>query len=489
MKSQIAFGCVATTLWVLILVLGRFEPAGIAMAAPAEELHEPPGLRIIYVDDDADGDGSSWMNAQRHLQDALAVARTLCEPIEIRVAQGVYRPDRGIGQVAGDCDATFALIDAVVLLGGYAGVLAVDPDLRDLRRHESILSGDLLGNDAPAGRPRGTESWRNRSDNSCHVVTGVGIGATTILDGFTITGGTNAAIVDRGRLRACGPGMYLDAGSPTLKNCWFEDNRTLSGDGGALFCFSSSRPSVIGCTFVRNSAGFGGAIGCVADSDATIANCLFSNNLGSWGGAVCSQRSGPQVSNCIFTGNLALRGGGALCFWDEDYGSITNCTFQGNDSQWQGGAIWSARSLASLPNRATNCILWGNSPEEILTADLGLLVSHCCVKGGWPGQGNLDGDPVFANPGHWAYSPDSVDDADPRDPNAVWLEGDYHLRSRAGRWDRDSQGWVRDDITSPCVDAGDPNTPVADEPLPNGGRINMGAYGGTSEASQSGFVE
>lgn len=305
MKSQIAFGCVATTLWVLILVLGRFEPAGIAMAAPAEELHEPPGLRIIYVDDDADGDGdgSSWMNAQRHLQDALAVARTLCEPIEIRVAQGVYRPDRGIGQVAGDCDATFALINAVVLRGGYAGVLAVDPDLWDPRKYETILSGDLLGNDTPGGRPGGTESWRSRSDNSRHVVTGVGVGATTILDGFTIAGGNNATIVDRDRLHACGPGMYLDAGSPTLKNCWFEDNRTLSGDGGALFCFSSSRPSVIGCTFVRNSAGFGGAIGCVADSDATIANCLFSNNQGSWGGAVCSQRSGPQVSNCIFTGD------------------------------------------------------------------------------------------------------------------------------------------------------------------------------------------
>ncbi len=38
---------------------------------------------------------------------------------------------------------------------------------------------------------------------------------------------------------------------------------------------------------------------------------------------------------------------------------------------------------------------------------------------------------------------------------------------------------------SPCVDAGDPADPVGSEPSPNGGRINQGAYGGTSEAATS----
>jgi len=40
-------------------------------------------------------------------------------------------------------------------------------------------------------------------------------------------------------------------------------------------------------------------------------------------------------------------------------------------------------------------------------------------------------------------------------------------------------------VTSPCIDAGDPNSPVAEEPQPNGGRINLGTYGGTAEASKS----
>ncbi len=33
--------------------------------------------------------------------------------------------------------------------------------------------------------------------------------------------------------------------------------------------------------------------------------------------------------------------------------------------------------------------------------------------------------------------------------------------------------------------AADPGSPVGDEPQPNGGRIDMGAYGGTAEASKS----
>ncbi|HCO95732.1 MAG TPA: hypothetical protein DIU00_17590 [Phycisphaerales bacterium] len=63
--------------------------------------------------------------------------------------------------------------------------------------------------------------------------------------------------------------------------------------------------------------------------------------------------------------------------------------------------------------------------------------------------------------------------------------GDYHLKSQAGRWDASGQRWVTDNVTSPCIDTGDPDSPVAFEPYPNGGIINIGTYGGTTEASKS----
>jgi len=76
-------------------------------------------------------------------------------------------------------------------------------------------------------------------------------------------------------------------------------------------------------------------------------------------------------------------------------------------------------------------------------------------------------------------------DADPRFADAAY--GDCHLKSQAGRWDANEGGWTKDDVTSLCIDAGDPNSPIGLEPFPNGGIINMGAYGGTAEASKSYF--
>lgn len=61
--------------------------------------------------------------------------------------------------------------------------------------------------------------------------------------------------------------------------------------------------------------------------------------------------------------------------------------------------------------------------------------------------------------------------------------GDFHLKSAAGRWNGTT--WVKDTVTSPCIDAGKTSAAYANEPTPNGNRANMGAYGNTTEASKS----
>ena len=60
--------------------------------------------------------------------------------------------------------------------------------------------------------------------------------------------------------------------------------------------------------------------------------------------------------------------------------------------------------------------------------------------------------------------------------------GNFHLKSVMGRWT--SGGYVIDGTHSPSIDAGDLTLPDF-EPLPNGPRINQGAYGNTAEASLS----
>ena len=51
------------------------------------------------------------------------------------------------------------------------------------------------------------------------------------------------------------------------------------------------------------------------------------------------------------------------------------------------------------------------------------------------------------------------------------------------------QIWIQHDVTSPYIDASDPISPIGWELFPNGGFVNMGAYGGTDRASKAYFGE
>ncbi|UCG50244.1 MAG: right-handed parallel beta-helix repeat-containing protein, partial [Phycisphaerales bacterium] len=93
----------------------------------------------------------------------------------------------------------------------------------------------------------------------------------------------------------------------------------------------------------------------------------------------------------------------------------------------------------------------------------GCPVRYSCVGEGVAGEGNIGGDPMFVDPAN----------------------GDYHLLSERGRYRATTDEWLLDRVSSPCIDAGDPASDYSREPEPNGGRINMGAYGGTAYASMS----
>ena len=107
--------------------------------------------KTIYADADAAGanNGASWADAYKFLQDALTDANCSEKPVEIRVAQGVYKPDRSAAEPngTGDREATFQLLSGVTLKGGYAGFSQLDPNARDMSLYETILSGDLDWND------------------------------------------------------------------------------------------------------------------------------------------------------------------------------------------------------------------------------------------------------------------------------------------------------------------------------------------------------
>ena len=414
----------------------------------------PP--KLIHVDDDAPagGDGSSWERAYRTFQDALADANAAEKLVTVLVAQGRYQPDLGMGQVAGDRETAFALLSEVTLAGGYAGVQAVDPNARNPQLYPTVLTGDLLGNDQPG--------LRNRRDNSYHVVVALDTDESAVLDGFIVEGGHADGLSDEGAARredhtVKGGGLYFDGTSLTVRRCTFQDNYAYASGGGAYV--GGLPPRIHNSTFTGNTAGDRGG-GLYADCTVLLQGCLFQGNTASCGGAIL--RSDEELDlylvNCTVADNRA---------------------FEGTPMSWVSAGYVSYADIY-------NSILWNPRYE----ADYEHFISavyYSDVYGeiGWRAQGVLDTDPCFVGPGYWGDPNDLGAGVDPNDPSAVWVKGDYHLKSQAGHWDTASQSWVLDEVTSPCIDAGDPASLIDDEPEPNGARINMGAYGGAAEASKS----
>ncbi len=398
--------------------------------------------KVIYVDADATGanNGTSWENAYLYLQDALMFAAA---GDEIRVAQGVYRPDDFVLSDRPNLarEETFQLIDEVSIRGGYAGFGGPDPNARDFVAYETILSGDI-------------GAVGNSLDNSYHVVRG---GDNAILEGFTVLGGNANGSFQGGY--GIGGGLYNNDCRLVVVNCTFEQNTAFNGGaifsrGGALAVYESrfianlalqggalvnlnGHMTLSRCVLRNNSDG---TIFCFGNAALQVERCVFDNNFGGWHTIDCSNAGSViEVINSLFTRNT----GGAI---NSSYNSlvIVNSTLADNHTAVFGGGV--CCSYGSLS--AANCIMWGNTArwggDEIFGADATITVSYSCIAGGYPGTGNISTNPLFRAP----------------------ASEDYDLR--AG---------------SPCINAGDnaavppvTETDLDGRPRVVGGRVDMGAY-------------
>ncbi len=539
------------------VVFCAFVPTGVVQAARS----------VIYVDGAVGeaGDGSSWADAFVHLQDALATAAGTQKPVEIRVAQGTYRPDLGAGVTRGDRDATFQMIDGVTLKGGYAGSVEVDPNVRDLILYETILWGNL--NEYPSVH----------IFPESHVVTCSLTDETAVLDGLTVAMGRDGVVIEGGRpilrdivFKDNYDGLDINNGSPSLTDCTFIDNEhgifawdcnsvlingTFEGNecgarfvrshpilkdctfrrqedeavdctgsldllrcsfsdnghdfyGGTVACHGTLRvfhctfrsngrtavrcggdTEIADCQFIENSSEFQAGALEVFDYTLKATRCLFVGNSSRLSaGAMTNGTTFAQISHCVFVGNSGAEGlSGAGAIWDSGRTMLVdNCTFAEN----RGGAnVINYRPGPGSIVELSNCIVWNGVDPFTFSEEIPpeVIVNHSNIQGGFEGPGNIDVDPEFVQSGYWADPNDRSIEVGPDDPNAVWVMGDYHLKSQAGHWEPCLQDWVYDDVTSPCLDAGDPNGSLGDELFPNGGYVNLGAYGGTTQASRTYF--
>jgi len=247
------------------------------------------------------------------------------------------------------------------------------------------------------------------------------------ITGNIITGNT----ADRGG------GIYWDniLGSSTISGNTITGNTASYGGGIEI---NSAYPTVINNIISGNSAySSGGGIYCYISSSTILGNTITGNTAYSHGGGIYCDEYFSTISGNTITGNTANYGGGINWFFNY-FSTFTGNTITGNTANYGGGMYnWSSDLTI------TNTIFWSNrapSSPEIGSLDSNLTITYSDVKGGWPGVGNIDADPMFVLPDKRDYRllwgspcidtghPDSLDaDSTRSDIGALFFNQDDYL--------------------------------------------------------------
>lgn len=382
----------------------------------------------IYVKQDAAGigDGSSWLDAYTDIQTALA---NFSAGKTIVVASGVYTP------AVSDRNVSFDINEGVKIYGGFEGTEAMAQsviDSRDFVLNETVLSGDLSGNDS---------GFSGNDENSLHVVRlfaeSTNISSATIVDGFSIKGGNANSSVDSYNLYGGGMIIYADYGmsaNPIVRNLFFENNNATSAGGGMAVTHRSTNgevsPLMSNIRFNANTSQKGGGLLMDAGLSINYAEAYdleFTNNSATLSGgaiyvrAFCGSVTQPYFENLLICGNYSNDGSG---IYNEDVSFSGSCsgasgicspTFVNatltNNTGYNSEVVYNKVDLGTCSPTFINTIVYHNTNDiASVFNENGAVASfqNCIIEnsGGsvaWNTStgtdlgGNIDADPLFAN--------------------------------------------------------------------------------------------
>ncbi len=370
-----------------------------SLLAVASSLVAPSLAGTLFVDANLTtgaNDGSSWADAFQGEGglDAALIARTPAD--DIWVAQGRYRPSVDLV----DGRHSYRVSGRLDLFGGFSGGESTLGERPPRGVAETVLDGDLLGDDlAPGG---------TKDDNSRHVMLMDGVYGT--IDGITVEGGYAWSLTP-----THGGAMFFLGNSPSdmsLRHCTFRGNEASFTGGAINMATANSSLSLFDCRFLHNRVGtYGGALSVNANPRVHMDSCEFSGNVAGNGGALfLRQVVDNRIRNCAFYDNEARApfGGGAMFVFTDGALQIESTTVVDNVAlaNDQGGLLITAQSF-----EMTNSILWGNvgvggASGELNQTNVTSGVSYSIVQG-WAsgGVGNLSVDPLLTDAANGDFEP------------------------------------------------------------------------------------
>ncbi len=328
-----------------------------------------------YVSKTGDNtNGLSWASAYNEVQTAINAASY---GDQVWVGKGKYFPTdynpKGTGTAILARTKTFVIKNGIDVYGGFAGnETQINQRVNYWigQANETILSGDLNNDDDYSQWETYNHSLIKNTENSYNVIYYYNVYSTTIVDGFTISGG-NADTKVSGKPYHDGGGAHLTSSHAYLKNCRIIYNQAVNAAGAITFS--------------------GGELwDCVISRNRTVSQ---STDAGDAGGV--KLHNGGKLINSIVTDNYSVessaRGGGVCCSWRSPGHAIINCVIANNKTAGTGGGIGNYGTYSSY-TKAYNTIIWGNTRNGISNQIGGTAtsLSYCGVEGGYSGTGNYN---------------------------------------------------------------------------------------------------
>ena len=307
-----------------------------------------------------------------------------------------------------------------------------------------------------------------------------------------------------------GGGLFLDRASVELYSCAI--HHCTAGSGHAVYARDGSRITLFQCELYENGSeiGSGGAVCLRNGSELTVRESRFQKNLALYGGALTVDQSTALIEDCWLVKNDAgVYGGGIFA----THGSVTvrRSRFVANHSL--GGGAIDARVSTNLI--AEECLFFANAaarnggegPGGALALQSGLQdVSHCTFVNNTASTGGAiyggatlrlknsivarqagGGGVHFPLPGaavryNCFFENQGGNFTGPQAPSNVGIPAGLNANGDScdayinivldPLFDDSSQTGVELTAGSPCINAGDPNTPHD----PDGSLPDLGAF-------------